>query len=150
MTGENCSRRGFVLGAMGAAVLGAAQVSILSSCASSSSGGLTTDSGGDAALDLSNPDYAPLAQAGGAVKVTVGGEKLVVMRKSDTEVVALSSVCTHLGCSVDLPAGNQLSCPCHGSAFDAATGAAIRGPASRPLASYPARIAGNRILVTVS
>jgi Rieske Fe-S protein len=26
-----------------------------------------------------------------------------------------------------------ISCPCHGSRFDAATGAAVQGPATRPL-----------------
>ncbi|RME23038.1 MAG: ubiquinol-cytochrome c reductase iron-sulfur subunit [Candidatus Zixiibacteriota bacterium] len=44
---------------------------------------------------------------------------------------ALSAVCTHLGCLVDL-AGDKIQCPCHGSHYDI-HGRNLSGPALRPL-----------------
>ena len=50
--------------------------------------------------------------------------------------VAYNAICTHEGCEVGYSAGRQLlGCPCHGALFDpASNGAAVRGPARRPLA----------------
>lgn len=49
---------------------------------------------------------------------------------------AFSAVCTHAGCTVNFDkAGFTFDCPCHGSRFDATTGAALNGPASSPLPS---------------
>lgn len=46
---------------------------------------------------------------------------------------AISTVCPHLGCTVDWNASEQrFICPCHGSQFDA-DGAVKKGPASRGL-----------------
>lgn len=51
---------------------------------------------------------------------------------------AFSAVCTHAGCQVGFDqAQGQFVCPCHGAVFDAATGAVIQGPATRPLESIP-------------
>lgn len=48
--------------------------------------------------------------------------------------VAYSRTCTHVGCTVNLPNRlRELNCPCHGSRFDAASGALLDGPARGPL-----------------
>jgi cytochrome b6-f complex iron-sulfur subunit len=47
------------------------------------------------------------------------------------ELYALSLVCTHLGCTLNLT-DQGLSCPCHGSLFDM-KGNVIEGPAERSL-----------------
>ena len=62
-------------------------------------------------------------------------------------VTAHSTVCTHMGCSVGA-AGKQLDCPCHGSVFDAQTGAVVNGPAQTPLQSYQVAQVGNEIYIT--
>lgn len=54
----------------------------------------------------------------------------------EVHLIALSKVCTHLGCLVNAPKEAVLECACHGSLFDANTGAATRGPAGTPLASF--------------
>lgn len=61
--------------------------------------------------------------------------RTVFLTREDGKVIALSSRCTHLGCSVVLDKESQeapLVCPCHDGRFDA-KGAVIDGPATRPL-----------------
>ena len=49
---------------------------------------------------------------------------------------ALSTVCTHLGCTPNwLSADEKFKCPCHGSGFQQ-TGINFEGPAPRPLERY--------------
>jgi Rieske Fe-S protein len=58
----------------------------------------------------------------------------VLVRLGQTEVVAFSQQCTHLGCVVYYRAQEQRwHCPCHEGNFDARTGAVISGPPTRPL-----------------
>ena len=47
---------------------------------------------------------------------------------------AISSVCTHLGCTVKR-AATGFACPCHGSQFDE-NGQVVQGPAPKPLSWY--------------
>jgi thiosulfate dehydrogenase (quinone) large subunit len=61
------------------------------------------------------------------------GSPDIVVRHADGSLAAFSAVCTHAGCQVEYASG-MLVCPCHGSEFDAATGAVIQGPAVTPLA----------------
>ena len=58
----------------------------------------------------------------------------VLLRVSDTEVVAFSQKCTHLGCVVYYqPDEGRWHGPCHEGNFDASTGAVMSGPPTRPL-----------------
>jgi Rieske Fe-S protein len=67
----------------------------------------------------------------------LGKQAIVLIRTSTGEVHAFSAVCTHQGCTVDRVSGATIGCPCHGSRFDANTGAVITGPATRALPSIP-------------
>ena len=58
---------------------------------------------------------------------------VVLTRTVDGELHAFSAVCTHQGCTVDRVADGTIDCPCHGSRFDALTGAVTHGPATSPL-----------------
>ncbi|HTW99967.1 MAG TPA: Rieske 2Fe-2S domain-containing protein, partial [Acidimicrobiales bacterium] len=43
-------------------------------------------------------------------------------------------ICTHAGCTVNFDESvEEFICPCHGSEYNAATGAVLRGPAPLPL-----------------
>ncbi len=96
----------------------------------------------------------PLMGIGQTVEASanlVGGLQtpLAVTRVSDTQVVAVSRICTHMQCTVGLPmsSGGTLDCPCHGSRFRT-TGQVVNGPANRPLFAFPARIQGNEVIIT--
>lgn len=57
------------------------------------------------------------------------------------QIVALKSVCTHLGCTPNWLDGEQkFKCPCHGSGFYI-DGINFEGPAPRPLERYAIRLA---------
>ena len=71
----------------------------------------------------------------------------IALYLSGKVVTAHSTVCTHMGCTVGA-AGKQLDCPCHGSVFDAQTGAVVNGPAQSPLQSYQVAQVGNEIYIT--
>lgn len=60
----------------------------------------------------------------------------VWMVKQEGKLVALSNICTHLGCIPTwLPAESKFKCPCHGSGFYM-SGINFEGPAPRPLERY--------------
>jgi cytochrome b6-f complex iron-sulfur subunit len=57
------------------------------------------------------------------------------------QIVALKTVCTHLGCTPNwLEAEQKFKCPCHGSGFYK-DGINFEGPAPRPLERYAIRLA---------
>ncbi len=63
------------------------------------------------------------------------GQQSVLVRLENGEFAAYSAICTHQSCIVGYQTQTQkLACPCHGSVFDPARGAAVEtGPATLPL-----------------
>jgi cytochrome b6-f complex iron-sulfur subunit len=56
-------------------------------------------------------------------------------------IYALSTVCTHLGCTPDwLPAAQKFKCPCHGSGYYK-NGINFEGPTPRPLERFAIKLA---------
>ncbi|MCG3181608.1 MAG: Cytochrome b6-f complex iron-sulfur subunit [Phycisphaerae bacterium] len=63
-------------------------------------------------------------------------EQVWIVHLPDNTLVALSTICTHLGCTPNwLPNDNKFKCPCHGSGYRM-TGINFEGPAPRPLPRY--------------
>jgi Rieske Fe-S protein len=78
---------------------------------------------------------------GNAISATYQGKPILISQPTAGTIVAFTAICTHQGCTV-APAGKQFHCPCHGSVYDAATGAVITGPAPAPLAAIPVHVSG--------
>ena len=144
-----CSRRellqGLGVAAAGALVVGATgcgqQGSSLPTATSASCGA-------GQCIDLTDANNKDLAAAGGAMLVDMASDTIMVVRVSDTQVVAVSAICTHAGCSMDYLADqDQIDCPCHGSRFST-TGQVLRGPATRALRVYNVTLANNMITVS--
>ena len=71
---------------------------------------------------------------------TVNSYGAFVLRKSQTEVVVYSNVCTHLSCHVNWQADKQqYVCPCHDGHFGI-DGKVLAGPPPRPLDMYETKV----------
>jgi Rieske Fe-S protein len=73
------------------------------------------------------------------------GNGVVVTRDASGTVHAFSSTCTHLGCTVSQVSGGKIFCPCHGSEFNADTGAVVQGPATTPLPKVAVKVQGAEV-----
>ncbi len=75
------------------------------------------------------------------------GKDLVLVRTGEREVKAMSTVCTHLGCTVYWQKDNQeFYCPCHAGRFDK-NGNVIAGPPPAPLQTYHTEIEDDNVFI---
>jgi thiosulfate dehydrogenase [quinone] large subunit len=103
--------------------------------------GPTTTSAGTATTAAAPPAGKRLGAAsevpvGGSASFTdpASGDPGLVIQQTAGDFVAFDAVCPHAGCTVAYSrAAKVIACPCHGSEFDATTGAVLQGPASRGL-----------------
>jgi Rieske Fe-S protein len=98
-------------------------------------------------IELALAHYPELSERESVLRILPDGSEdpILVLTDATGSVTALSSACTHLGCTVEAEA-TRLVCPCHGSTFDRA-GRVLKGPAERSLVRYDARMAENGILI---
>jgi cytochrome b6-f complex iron-sulfur subunit len=133
-------RRNFLmimLGAVGALLTAAAGWPILRFL-------MPVDKGGAAGQVKISKD---LVAIGSAHLFEFQGRPAVVLQPSPGEFVALSAVCTHLGCVVQWQENEeQFLCPCHAGRFNGA-GAVISGPPPKPLESFPVALEGDQIVI---
>ena len=98
---------------------------------------------------LTLSQYPELGRADGAIKILPAGlEDPVYVLAADEGFVALSPICTHRGCTVDVH-GARLVCPCHGSTYDR-WGAVLKGPAQRALTRFPVERSGSDLVIRVA
>jgi len=73
--------------------------------------------------------------------------KFYLIREQDGAFLALSLMCSHLGCSVGWDESkNKFICPCHSSVFDK-RGNVLNSPAPRPLDYFPVLIEEGKVKI---
>lgn len=92
-------------------------------------------------VDLSDPANAALNNAGGSRII-----QSILVANTGTTFIAVSSICTHEGCTVGYSA-EKIQCPCHGSQF-ATNGIVLQGPATAPLQSFSISKTGNILKIS--
>jgi len=84
---------------------------------------------------------------GGAHFFRFQGHPAVVVEPIAGQFVALSAVCTHLGCIVTWkPQEKIFFCPCHGGRFSE-TGEVLGGPPPKPLPRYTVEVRPDEVVV---
>lgn len=139
MTAELHSRRSVLVS--GAAVAGTAAVA-LAACGSGGDGSAqATPKPGGKVIALAE---VPVGQAKSAK--TPDGQEVLVAQPTAGTVACFSAACTHQGCTVNPPQNGQVSCPCHGSVFNALTGEVKQGPANKPLSKVAVKIENGEVV----
>ena len=88
--------------------------------------------------------------SGQARRVEVHGKRLALFN-IDGNFYALDDTCPHRGgpLSEGAIAGEQVTCPWHGSTFDIRTGEVVAAPARQGVARYSVRVTGTDIEIEV-
>jgi cytochrome b6-f complex iron-sulfur subunit len=120
--------------------------SVLNSCTKDSSTNPVGDpnpTGID--IDLSLPANSSLKNTGGSI-IKQG---IIIINTGGGKYIALSSVCTHQGCTVAYnSSADQIQCPCHGSVYTT-SGSVVSGPAPTALKSYHVGVNGNMLSISL-
>jgi len=90
---------------------------------------------------------SPLAQAGSVAFVQSSAGSVLVARTGADAFSAVTSTCTHQGCTITGHNGSTYVCPCHGSQFDAA-GRVLTGPAQRALQQFHTQFSNGVLTIT--
>ena len=97
----------------------------------------------DAQVTINKDEIPP----GPAKEIIYNETPVVVINRRGSGFIALSRLCTHLGCLVGYDKfNNKLICPCHAGEFDL-EGNVLSGPATKPLLRYPLKITSDQITI---
>lgn len=127
---------------------------LLAACSSSDSGESASSGSPSAASPSSGGGGGAAGTKIETSKVPVNGgfvdegAKVVVTQPSAGSYKAFTAVCPHEGCLVSKVDGGKITCPCHGSEFNAETGAVEKGPAEKGLEAKKAAVSGSTITVS--
>ncbi|HSQ77367.1 MAG TPA: Rieske (2Fe-2S) protein [Nitrospirota bacterium] len=84
---------------------------------------------------------------GDAKDIVFNGSPGIVVNRPDKGFVALSRVCTHLGCLVEFQKDRKrFLCPCHAGTYDL-SGNVTSGPPPKPLPQIPLKVEGDSIII---
>jgi nitrite reductase/ring-hydroxylating ferredoxin subunit len=106
-----------------------------------------------AAVPLPSQDLGPATSVpvGGGRLVQLNGKPVMLTQPKKGKFKAYSAVCTHQGCVVDKRVTkNRITCKCHNSVFDAATGRVLTGPAKRALPGVKIKVTRGRIVAVTT
>jgi Rieske Fe-S protein len=142
MVDLNLSRRQVLVGSAGVLALASCADPATSESTSTTTSGSTPASAAGEVVAQTG-DFP----TGGGVIVSTSVGPLVVTQPADGEFAAFSAKCPHQGCPVAEVTENTIVCNCHGSTFDAASGARLDGPAPRGLAPVAVTVSGTDVVL---
>ena len=158
--GEPRIARRTVLGVGAAGVAGVALAACGSagSSGSSASAATSASAGGGSSTAASSAGTAQAGQGspagptsavpvGGAAIVRAGDTGFVVAQPTAGNFVAHSAICPHEGCLCSSVEGMTAVCPCHGSRFNAESGAVEKGPATTGLVPANIFVSGGQMTI---
>ena len=146
-------RRQLLCGALLLGAAGAVGASVLAGCGGSGSSPTVSDTGSGHGSGPGTPAApgTPLATlsdvpvGGGKVVTTSGGEAVLLVQPTAGTVKAYNPACTHRGTRLPAPRDGVMTCPSHGSRFQAADGSVVNGPATSPLKEIAVTLKGQEI-----
>lgn len=101
-----------------------------------------------AVSEITLKDAQKLA-SGAVLMFKFGASPALLIHHTDGRWIAMTAVCTHLGCTVQYEAeADRIHCACHGGVYNPYTGANVSGPPPKPLKLY--KVAVNDTGVVVS
>lgn len=131
------SRRSALRGLGVAVAAGVAGYLVARGSSAARAKGIATAANGYGAGRTEGRRLASLGQIAVGGGLILADARIVLTRGRNGTVHGFSAVCTHQGCTVTLVRDGMIGCPCHGSRFDAQTGAVLAGPAPRALPPIP-------------
>jgi Rieske Fe-S protein len=148
MSYEAVSRRSVIRGLVVTAAAGVAGYFVAQNSSVARAKGGGTTGGYSAGPTSSGRRLASLDQIPPQGGVVLAQQQVVLTRDAGGTVHGFSAVCTHQGCTVDSVQNGTIMCPCHGSRFNAQTGAVTEGPATRALPTVPVTVRGTGVYTT--
>ena len=145
-TGETATRRGFLIaaGAAGLCYVGALGYPVYRYLASP----MEMAASATAITEVTLKDAQKLP-AGSVLMFKFGSSPAMLIHHQDGAWVALTAVCTHLGCTVQYESQlNRIHCACHGGVYDPNTGANVSGPPPKPLKLFKVAVNSDGVLVS--
>jgi nitrite reductase/ring-hydroxylating ferredoxin subunit len=144
MTASTSLTRRALLTAGSATVVGAGALALAacSSPAPSGSGAVSQAPKTTAGTVVAKVSDIPV---GGSKVAKIGDAPVVLAQPTAGNIVCFSAVCPHQGCAVGA-AGKEYDCPCHGSKFNAETGAVLAGPAVTGLTAIKVTVSGDSVV----
>ncbi len=86
-------------------------------------------------------------QTGEAKEILFGNTPAIIINRYGRGYIALSKVCTHLGCLVEYDKEKKkLICPCHAGLYSL-EGHVESGPPPKPLSILPLKVEGENIII---
>jgi cytochrome b6-f complex iron-sulfur subunit len=87
--------------------------------------------------------------AGSVLMFKFGPAPAMLIHHADDRWIALTAVCTHLGCTVQYePQADRIHCACHGGVYNPYTGANVSGPPPKPLKLFKVSVGAADVQVS--
>jgi nitrite reductase/ring-hydroxylating ferredoxin subunit len=90
---------------------------------------------------------ADVPDGGGMLAGNPSNSKPLVLVRTGETVKAYDATCPHQGTAVAPPEGGVITCPNHGSTFNASDGAVTKGPATKGLTEVPVKVEAGQIIL---